>query len=796
VHAILDLQSAIDETHQVFADYLTQTAGTLFDPPIQFKVEPKDYDGVFKATMDEDIDFLYSNPGVYSCIGTQFGATALATIVRRVSIRGQSKDLDVYGGVIAVRSDNDQVNTILDLKDKVIGAGSILDLMGGQMQIYEMEKAGMSYLNDPKQVIFTQDQVDVVRGVASGRFDVGFVRTDQIELTTDENGIPFDPSLFKIIDPKMDIMDSGELFPFLHSTNVYPEWPLSALSHVAGDVQLAVENALRDFGKHAAIGQALQECYDKGNQTQLCDFMNFLDVVPDPPCGASEQLALLAAQGSNKSHIRRFRTASSYFDITKVEQDAGFMLQDDSTGGWQCTRPSSLFDGITCPEGHFKRNLFEFQNGCSQVGLSCKDNRAYECFCKPCVKAHEVDVYHIEDGEKDPHLEDYYGESLPGCNKMDICGTIEQGKSITLRIFDNMFRDDPVVNVTIHAGENPRNAPVRHLPGTHAYEFTVTDRFAQIQVIEIMVNGQAIDTSPIRVMVVDFDCNAEYGVNGHRVADAEGRCVCAGHTYPMGVNCIESTSFFLVIFSLVALVMGILVVLYLGYKKKQSDSVWHINVEELHFNEPPDIIGQGGFGVVILGEYRGTKVAVKRVLPPSNGSKSPSSSLTSESDEKEVNMEPTSSNGLSKYPKRRQSVTDKRKIKFRDDSTAVSGDIESQTTKKITNNGSHSCSGSSLGDWDRLFNGRHSSNDMLKLLESATLSDHGSGSFSGRYSSSKSGVLQRRLPLCLRFDQHSRRISEFVNEMRMLSRLRHPCITTVMGAVVSSSLDPMLGTCS
>jgi len=44
----------------------------------------------------------------------------------------------------------------------------------------------------------------------------------------------------------------------------------------------------------------------------------------------------------------------------------------------------------------------------------------------------------------------------------------------------------------------------------------------------------------------------------------------------------------------------------------------------------------------------------------------------------------------------------------------------------------------------------------------------------------------------LRFDEHSRRVSEFVVEMRMLSRLRHPCITTVMGAVISNHVDPML----
>ena len=32
----------------------------------------------------------------------------------------------------------------------------------------------------------------------------------------------------------------------------------------------------------------------------------------------------------------------------------------------------------------------------------------------------------------------------------------------------------------------------------------------------------------------------------------------------------------------------------------------------------------------------------------------------------------------------------------------------------------------------------------------------------------------------------------FVEEIRLLSKLRHPCITTVMGAVMSSGCEPMM----
>ena len=42
---------------------------------------------------------------------------------------------------------------------------------------------------------------------------------------------------------------------------------------------------------------------------------------------------------------------------------------------------------------------------------------------------------------------------------------------------------------------------------------------------------------------------------------------------------------------------------------------WSVDFKELRFDEPPEIIGRGTFGLVLLANYRGTEVAVKRVLP-------------------------------------------------------------------------------------------------------------------------------------------------------------------------------------
>jgi phosphate transport system substrate-binding protein len=50
-------------------------------------------------------------------------------------------------------------------------------------------------------------------------------------------------------------------------------------------------------------------------------------------------------------------------------------------------------------------------------------------------------------------------------------------------------------------------------------------------------------------------------------------------------------------------------------KKRGQDSLWKIAPAELHFGDPPQVIGRGKFGEVLLAEYRGTQVAVKRVIP-------------------------------------------------------------------------------------------------------------------------------------------------------------------------------------
>ena len=149
--------------------------------------------------------------------------------------------------------------------------------------------------------------------------------------------------------------------------------------------------------------------------------------------------------------------------------------------------------------------------------------------------------------------------------------------------------------------------------GTYAYQFTWTERTISVGIVEVFFDEVQIPESPIRVQVIERDCDIEYGGQG-KTADGGGNCVCGSGTIDLRGKCVSSAIFFIVLsIFLVMVVLGV-GLWFLDRKKRQSDQMWLVNVEELHFDDPVEVIGQGSFGVVLLAEYRGTKVAIKRIL--------------------------------------------------------------------------------------------------------------------------------------------------------------------------------------
>ena len=212
----------------------------------------------------------------------------------------------------------------------------------------------------------------------------------------------------------------------------------------------------------------------------------------------------------------------------------------------------------------------------------------------------------------------------------------------------------------------------------------------------------------VTIKVTPKDCVAFTG-DPMRVADAEGNCMCVPAAVDIwGICCRYAVLLPAILIPLIFL--GLVAVhFYVEHTRKRADCIWSIKTSDLKFDDPPRILGRGTFGLVVLAEYRGTQVAVKRVIPP------------------RIQQPDKSSDSL--FQSKRMSTI----MEIKNKSTTMS--IRSST----------------------YFDFNHAINSTLtESIEFSKLKD------------------------------------EFVSEMRLLSKLRHPCITTVMGAVVSGWEEPLL----
>eukprot|EP00980_Cylindrotheca_fusiformis_P016238 scaffold4825_cov132-Cylindrotheca_fusiformis.AAC.15 len=240
IHAPAGIDKAYREFNLTFDKYLNEVVGKRWEPPIEFKIKVADEPLRDWIDRGEEVDFMYTETGIFSCIGIEIGAQPLGTTVARLNARGRDNSLDVFAGkspsgsaaqsphpvrssdpfstfllkgTMLVLKTNRDIDSVEDLKDKVIGAQAYSDFAGAQAQFYMMRNNGLDHIMDPKKVIFTGNSDETVQGVLDGRWDVGFVRTGQVERTINPaTGEFIDPSNFKVLDPRIYVMDSGELF--------------------------------------------------------------------------------------------------------------------------------------------------------------------------------------------------------------------------------------------------------------------------------------------------------------------------------------------------------------------------------------------------------------------------------------------------------------------------------------------------------------------------------------------------------------------------------------------------------
>ncbi len=197
---------------QALAEHLQQQLGS----PI--KLVPLPPAKVIAAADGGEIDFLLSHSPHTVYVAEKLGARVLATLNPPAGPR--------FGGVIISKKDSG-IRSAEDLRGKQVMSLKFKAAAGAYIfQTHHLMQKGIDPHKDFASIREGKKQDDLVLAVKNGLIDAAFVRTGLLENMEREGKIKL--AEFEIVDNRQD-----PEFPLLHTTELYPEWCLSALPSVS-----------------------------------------------------------------------------------------------------------------------------------------------------------------------------------------------------------------------------------------------------------------------------------------------------------------------------------------------------------------------------------------------------------------------------------------------------------------------------------------------------------------------------------------------------------------------------------
>ncbi len=211
--------------------YLTEQMGT------KVAIVPLRFEAVEPAVTAGKVDFVLANSAFYVELEKKYGVKAISTLVN--SRKGNA--LSTFGGVVLVRADS-PIQTLDDIRGKKFMVVKKSSFGGAQMAWRLLMDNGINPETDCAKFMFGNKHDNVVLAVKNGACDVGSVRSDTMERMADEGKISL--ADFRIINQMQDD------FPFVHSTRLYPEWPMAACKHTDAATANKLATALMALDKN------------------------------------------------------------------------------------------------------------------------------------------------------------------------------------------------------------------------------------------------------------------------------------------------------------------------------------------------------------------------------------------------------------------------------------------------------------------------------------------------------------------------------------------------------------------
>lgn len=199
----------------------------------RFVIVPLKFEDVDPAVAAGDVDFVLVNPGIYVNLEVKHRVSRIATL----NNQRRGVPYNVFGGVIFTRADSHSPKTLDEIRGTSFMAVNKTSLGGFHMAWRELKAHGIEVQRDLGSLSFAGTHDKVVMAVREGRVQVGTVRTDILERMADDGTI--DLAEFRILGSR-----SKDDFPFVHSTQLYPEWPFSKVRHTSNTLAQKVAVAL------------------------------------------------------------------------------------------------------------------------------------------------------------------------------------------------------------------------------------------------------------------------------------------------------------------------------------------------------------------------------------------------------------------------------------------------------------------------------------------------------------------------------------------------------------------------
>jgi len=211
------------------ADYLSAKI-----PDTIFTIVPLGFKEIHDAVAQGRVDFILTNPAIYVELEKLYGVSRIATVVNQ-DIPGQQTT--TFGSVIFTRANRPDINALSDIRGKSFMAVDALSFGGWIAAWREFFRQDIDPSTDFSSLLYGNTHEKVVMEVLAGSVDAGCVRTDTLERMAQEGKIRLDQ--IKVVN-----LQSKNDFPYLLSTELYPEWPMASLKTTPNHLSRLVASAL------------------------------------------------------------------------------------------------------------------------------------------------------------------------------------------------------------------------------------------------------------------------------------------------------------------------------------------------------------------------------------------------------------------------------------------------------------------------------------------------------------------------------------------------------------------------